>query len=107
MESCGASIIRKGSLNAGVTPTDIKSQKVCAVFIEYDNINVLLICVYMPCDENRPNPNIIEYKSVVNNNITVCNGADTDLGLIDVDEYAISCKGTSCELHVYTTYPFL
>ncbi len=44
----GAAIILKGSLKARVTPIDIESQRVCAVSIEYDNIKVLLICVYMP-----------------------------------------------------------
>ncbi len=47
----------------------------CAVSIEHDNIKVLLICVYMPCNDNRPNQNIIENKSVLNETIT-CNGAD-------------------------------
>ncbi len=63
----GAAIIWKGSLNAiaRVTQIDIEYQRICAVSIEYDNIKVLLICVYMPCDDNTPNQNIIEYKSVL------------------------------------------
>ncbi len=66
----------KNTLKARVTPIDIESQRVCAVSIEYENIKVLLICVYMPCDDNRPNQNIIEYKSVLNDIITLCNGVD-------------------------------
>ncbi len=52
----------KNTLKARVTPIDIESQRLCAVSIEYENIKVLLICVYMPCDDNRPNQNIIEFK---------------------------------------------
>ncbi len=59
----GAAIIWKGSLNARVTQIDIEYQRICAVSIEYDNIKVLLKYVYMPCDDNTPNQNIIEYKS--------------------------------------------
>ncbi len=44
----GVAIIWKGSLKARVTPIDIESQRVCADSIEYDNIKILLICVYMP-----------------------------------------------------------
>ncbi len=66
----GAAIIWKGSFKARVTPIDIESQTVCPVSIEYDNIKVLLIFVYMPCDDKRPNQNIIECKSVLNDIIT-------------------------------------
>ncbi len=48
-------------MNAKVTSTDSESQRVCGVLIEYNNNKVLLICVYMPVDDNRPNQNIIEY----------------------------------------------
>ncbi len=30
----------------------------------------------MPCDDNRPNQNIIEFKSVLKDIITLCNGAN-------------------------------
>ncbi len=43
----------------------------------YDNINIFLICVYMTCDDNRPNQNIIDYKGVLNDIIPLCNGADS------------------------------
>ncbi len=65
-----------------VTPTDIESQRLCVVSIEYDNIKVLLICVYMPYDAKRPNQNIIEYKSVLNNIIILCNGANANYVIV-------------------------
>ncbi len=39
----------------------------------------------MPCDDNRPNQNIIEYKSVLNDIITLCNGADAHYVIIRGD----------------------
>ncbi len=81
----GAVNIWKGSLKARVTPIDIESQMVCAVSIEYDNFKVLLICVYMPCGDNKHNQNIIENKSILNVIITLCNSADVHYVIVGGD----------------------
>ena len=62
----GAAIVWRSSINAKVTPVLFDSTRTCAVIIECDNFKVLLICVYMPCDDNRPDSNIVEYNSVLN-----------------------------------------
>ncbi len=39
----------------------------------------------MPCNDNRPNQNIIQYKSVLNDTITLCNGADAHYVIVGGD----------------------
>ncbi len=39
----------------------------------------------MPCDNDRPNQNIIEYKSVLNDIITLSNGADAHYVIVGGD----------------------
>ncbi len=83
----GAAIIWKRSLKSRVTPIYIESQRVCAASIIYDISKVLLICVNMSCNDNIniPNQNIIEYKSVLKDIITLCNGADAHYVIVGGD----------------------
>ncbi len=81
----GVAIVWNAEMNAKVTPIDSESQHVCAVLIEYNSNKVLLICVYMPVDDNRPNQNIIEYNYVFNDIKTICNSVDAQQVIIGGD----------------------
>ena len=72
----GVAIVWRSTINAKVIPVHFESSRTCAVTIECDNFKVLLVCVYMPCDDNRPNSNIIEYKSVLSDIQSICNIAN-------------------------------
>ena len=57
----------------------------CAVTFEYDSIKLLLICVYMPVDDNRPNQNIIEFNCILNDIKIICNSVDAQQVIIRGD----------------------
>ncbi len=57
----------------------------CVVLIEYNNNKVLLIYVYMPVDDNKPNQNIIEYNYVLNDIKTICNSVNAQQVIIGGD----------------------
>ncbi len=67
----GLVMILKGSLNVKVIPVEYDSQRVCAVTVEIHGTRILLVCAYMPCDDNRPNHNIIDF-NIALNDITSC-----------------------------------
>lgn len=72
----GAAIIWHPNLKADVKTVDYDSKRVCAVYADLSDGVLLLICVYMPCDDRRPNHNLLEYKHVLNDIDTICNMVD-------------------------------
>ena len=87
----GAVILWHDALEGYVNPIFCDSNRFCAV--TYDNgINIILIvCIYMPCDDWRPDGNVIEYIDILHEIQTlsfsvkadfICIGGDlnTDLG---------------------------
>ncbi len=42
-------------------------------FSHYQNFACLCVCVYMSCDDNRPNHNIIDFNIAFNDIKTICN----------------------------------
>ncbi len=46
----GCGIIWKDSINAVVTPVNTVSDRLCCAIFQFDNVKILIICVYMPCD---------------------------------------------------------
>ncbi len=45
----------------------------CAVTVEIHGTRILLICAYMPCDDNRHYHNIIDFNIALNDIKTICN----------------------------------
>ncbi len=71
-----AVIIWKGSLNANVIPVKYDSTRVCDVTAELGDTRMLMVCIYMPCDDNRPTHNIFDYKIALNDIKTICNSVN-------------------------------
>lgn len=57
----------------------------CAVSVEFDRMKILIMNVYMPCDDNRPNHNIVEYNAVLNDMRTIFNSSDAQHVIVGGD----------------------
>ncbi len=69
----GAAIIWNKNLKTKVVPAEHESDRVCAVTVDVNDGKLLLICVYMPCDDRRANQNMLEYLHVLNDIDVICN----------------------------------
>ena len=55
------------------------SNRICVVQIHLDkDENMILICVYMPCDARRRGHNLTEFIDTLNDIAIMCNSADVD-----------------------------
>ena len=62
-----------------VTPVAWDSKRFCAVTYDTGDIIILIVCIYMPCDDWRPDGNVIEYIDILNEISTLSNGVKSDL----------------------------
>ena len=53
----GVMIVWKANINATVTPVYHESKRFCAVTVDTGLSKFLLVCIYMPCDDDRPGHN--------------------------------------------------
>ena len=74
----GAVILWRKNINHKVVPVEYDSDRMCAVTVHVDEGILLLVCVYMPCDDRRPNDNLLEYIQVLNDIEVVCNIVDAN-----------------------------
>ena len=64
------------TLANNVVPVQCESKRICAVIIQLaGNAKMLLICVYMPCDDRRADGNLNEYIDTLNEIEILCNSA--------------------------------
>ena len=67
-------------------PLECDSKRVCAVLIHLArNVKMLLVSVYMPCDDRRPDGNLTEYIDTLNEIDIICNSVQVDLVCIGGD----------------------
>ena len=45
----------------------------CAVTVDIATEKLLLVCVYMPCDDGLNNQNVLEYKEILDSINILCN----------------------------------
>ncbi len=57
----GAAILWNKNVKATFKPIDYESDRVCTVAMHMNDTVLLLICVYIPCDDRRLNQNLVEY----------------------------------------------
>ena len=81
----GAVILWHESLGGCVTPIAWDSKRFCAVTYDTGDIIILIVCVYMPCDDWRPDGNVIEYIDMLNEISTLSNGVKADCVCIGGD----------------------
>ncbi len=48
----------------------------CTVTVEIHGTRILPVCAYMPCDDNIPNHNIIDFNIALNDITTICNSVN-------------------------------
>ena len=72
----GAAILWHGTVHNRVTPLSWDSSRCCAVTVDVAGETLLLVCVYMPCDDWRHDKNIIEYKNILNEISVICNSTN-------------------------------
>ena len=72
----GVAIVWKSSIKAKVSIVDFESDRVCAINVNLNGTSTLIICVYMPCDDNRPNHNMVEYNKVLSDIKLICDSSD-------------------------------
>ena len=81
----GAAIVWHGSLGNRVTPVPWDSTRLCAVTLEVDTEKILLVCVYMPCDDGLNNQNVLEYKDILDSIDILCRSTNTTMLCIGGD----------------------
>ena len=72
----GAVILWKNSLENKVLAIPYDSKRICAVTMESNLGKVLIINVYMPCDDNKLSGNVVEFKDTLNDICILCNSTD-------------------------------
>ena len=60
----GAAILWRGTLSNRVTPVTWDSTRCCAVTVDVAGEKLLIVSVYIPCDDWRHDKNEIEYKNI-------------------------------------------
>ena len=82
----GCAILWKNDLNINVEPIGSDSSRLVAVVVELDNKErLLLVCVYMPCDDRRLLGNLKEYESLLNDMEELIESVDVDYVCIGGD----------------------
>ena len=61
----GAAIVWHSRVHQNVTPVPCDSNRLCAVTVDVGADKLLLVCVYMPCDDAQANQNVLEYKDIL------------------------------------------
>ena len=74
----GVAILWNPKLKSKITPISCSSPRLCAVSAEFDSQKVLIICVYMPCDDRCHDQNIVEYSQILNDIEILCNSINVD-----------------------------
>ena len=69
----GAAILWRSRMHNRVTPVTWDSTRGCAVTVQVEGEILLLVCVYMPCDDWRHDANVLEYKNILNEISVLCN----------------------------------
>ena len=63
----GVAILWNSTLANNVVSVQCESKRICAVIVQLPgNANMLRICVYMHCDDNRADGNLNEYIETLN-----------------------------------------
>ena len=82
----GTAILWKGNLQWTVTPIKTVSKRLAALIVTLPNDNNLLIyCVYMPCDDGCRGANLSEYQDVLGEISVICQTHNIDAFCISGD----------------------
>ena len=81
----GAAIIWHGALCNHVKPIPWDSTRLCAVTVNIGSDILLLVCIYMPCDDNRNDKNVVEYKEILNDISILCHSTNANFLCISGD----------------------
>ena len=87
----GIAILWKGNLQWTVTPVRTVSKRLAAVIVKMPYSELLIYCVYMPCDDGYRSENLNEYVDILNeiseisahhkiDNLCITGDLNTDIG---------------------------
>lgn len=62
----GCAIIWKSNIKCKVSEVSCTSKRLCAILLELDTFNIIIFCLYMPCDTKCQDANSDEYSDVLN-----------------------------------------
>ena len=62
----GAAILWHESINGRNSPVPWDNKRFCAITYDTGKSKILIICVYMPCDNWRPDCNVLVYNDILN-----------------------------------------
>ena len=74
----GVVILWKPDLKCKIIPVRYESKRLCAVIIELGDEKLLMLNVYMPCDDRCLDQNINEYIQVLNDIEILCNSVNVN-----------------------------
>ena len=102
----GVAILWRKSLVGQVVPVHWDSSRFCAVkYTNASNASILVICVYMPCDDWRPDGNIIEYNQLLQDISLLMNSVQVDSicigGDFNTDFTRDTCQTESLKSFIY------
>uniref|UniRef100_A0A0P4VXS2 Reverse transcriptase domain-containing protein n=1 Tax=Scylla olivacea TaxID=85551 RepID=A0A0P4VXS2_SCYOL len=81
----GAAILWRDSKRFRVTPVPYESKRLCAVRVHLPEQTGLVICVYMPCDDQRSDQNVNEYVNILSDIAVLSLSNDIDFILVGGD----------------------
>ena len=81
----GCAILWKKGIEYKVSPISFQSRRVCAVLCDHDQLKMLVINVYMPCDTGRSGDDSNEYCDILNEISLKCHALNIDNIIIGGD----------------------
>ena len=83
----GVAIVWNKRIQCKVSPVELKSKRMCAVTIDLEDKVILLVCVYMPCDDRCLHLNLMEFNYILNALDILMNEVDAEYVCIGGDFY--------------------
>ena len=99
----GAAIVWRAALAARVEPVPWDATRMCAVEVHLQEGVLLLVNVYMPCDDGRPDANVREYKTVLDEIVTLCNSSQASF-LCIMGDFNTDLRRTSPQTNVLKNF---
>ena len=90
----GAAILWRDNKRFLVTPVPYESKRLCAVRIQLPEQTGLVMCVYMPCDDQRHDQNVNEYVNILSDIAVLSLSSDADFIIVGGDFNTDRSRGT-------------
>ena len=75
----GAAIMWRSTLGHHVSAISLDSKRMCAITVDVATEKLLIVCVYMPCDDGLNDHNVLEYKEILDNIDVLCHSTNATM----------------------------